>query len=132
MLATAINEGDVEETVRSFDTELGINTFLDITTNDLSASGTIRPVGARHFGQQAQLLQNLSGIINGPMGEMIAPHVSGKQLAKLIEDSLQLKKYNLIRPFIALTEQQEMQEYGNSLQEEGQVEATIPTEPEVV
>lgn len=132
MLATAINEGDVEETVRSFDTELGINTFLDITTNDLSASGTIRPVGARHFGQQAQLLQNLSGIINGPMGEMIAPHVSGKQLAKLIEDSLQLKKYNLIRPFIALTEQQEMQEYGNSLQEEGQVEATTPTEPEVV
>lgn len=123
MLATAIDEGDIEESVRTFNDELGLQDFMDVTTNDLAATGTIRPVGARHFGQQAQLLQNLGGIINGPMSQMIAPHVSGKQLAKLIEDSLQLNKYGLVRPFVGLTEQQEAQEYAGQLQEEGDVVA---------
>lgn len=132
MLATAINEGDIAETVRAFDDELGVQTFLNVTTHDLSASGTIRPIGARHFGQQAQLLQNLGGIINGPMAELIKPHVSGKQLAKLVEDSLQLTKYQLVRPFVGLTEQQEAAEYANTLQEEGQIDAATPVEPEVI
>jgi len=131
MLATAIFEGDIEEVTRTFNDELGVQTFLAVSTNDLMATGTIRPIGARHFGQQAQLLQNLGGIINGPMGEMIAPHISGKQLAKLIEDSLQLSRYNLVRPNIALIEQQELQELGNVLQQEGQIDAATPTEPEV-
>ena len=129
MLATAINEGDIAESVRAFDNELGVQSFLNVNLTDLSATGTIRPIGARHFGQQAQLLQNLAGLANGPLGQMIAPHVSGKQLAKLIEDSLQLGRYQLIRPFIALTEQQEAQDYGNTLQQEGQIDAATPTEP---
>jgi len=132
MLATAIKEGDIEETIRTFNDELGVQDFLNVTTSDLSATGTIHPIGARHFGQQAQLLQNLGGIMNGPMFEMIAPHVSGKALAKLIEDSLQLRKYGLVRPFIGLTEQQEAQEYVNVLQQEGEVDEATPTEPEVV
>lgn len=132
MLATAVQEGDVEETVRAFDDELGVTDFLNVTTNDLSAIGTLRPIGARHFGQQAQLIQNLAQTINGPMGQMIAPHVSGKQLALLLEDSLQLRKYNLVRPFVGLTEQQEAAEYANVLQQEGEVDAATPTEPEMV
>lgn len=132
MLATAIAEGDVEETVRSFDDELGVQDFLNVTTNDLQASGTIRPVGARHFGQQAQLLQNLGGIMNGPMAQKVLPHISGKQLAKLVEDSLQLTKYGLVRPYVALVEQQEAQDMLGTLQEEGMNDAATPTEPEMV
>ncbi len=128
MLATAIDEGDIEETVRTFNTELGVRDFLNVTTNDLSASGTIRPVGARHFGQQAQLLQNLGGIINGPMAEKILPHVSGIQLAKVVEDSLQLTKYGIIRPYIGLTEQQEAQDFANTLAEEAAVDQETPIE----
>ncbi len=130
MLATAIREGDVEETVRTFNSELGLNTFLEVTSNDLSASGTIRPIGARHFGQQAQLLQNLSGMANGPLWNSINMHFSGKQLAKLLEDSLQLDKYQIVRPFIALIEAQEAQELGNVLQDEGKNDEATPTEPE--
>ena len=131
MLASAIAEQDIEEVIRTFDSELQVQNFLSVTTNDLMATGTIRPIGARHFGQQAQLLQNLGGIINGPLGQMIAPHVSGKQMAKLIEDSLQLSRYNLVRPNIALIEQQELQELGNVIQQEGEIDAATPTEPEV-
>ena len=131
MLASAIAEQDIEEVIRTFDSELQVQNFLSVTTNDLMATGTIRPIGARHFGQQAQLLQNLGGIINGPLGQMIAPHVSGKQMAKLIEDSLQLSRYNLVRPNIALIEQQELQELGNVIQQEGEIDAATPTESEV-
>jgi len=131
MLASAIHEGDVEETIRTFDNKLGAQTFLDVTTDSLKATGVIHPIGARHFGQQAQLLQNIGGILNGPMMELLRPHISGTGLAKLVEDSLQLRKYNLVRPNIALIEQQELQELGNVLQQEGQIDATTPTEPEV-
>ncbi len=131
MLATAIAEQDISEVVRSFDDQLSVQNFLSVSTQDLMATGTIRPIGARHFGQQAQLLQNLGGIINGPLGQMIAPHVSGKQMAKLIEDSLQLSRYKLVRPNIALIEQQEMQELGNVMQEEGANDAATPTESDL-
>ena len=132
MLATAIDAGDISEEVRTFNDELGVQDFMKVTTDDLSATGTIRPIGARHFGQQAQLLQNIGGIINGPMSQMIAPHISGKQLAKLVEDSLQLERYGLVRPFVALMEQQEGQDLAGALQQEGDVTASTPTEPEMV
>lgn len=131
MLATAIQEGDVAEEIATFDDELGAQVFQEVTTKDLSASGTIRPIGARHFAQQAQMLQNLSNIVNGPLGQMIAPHVSGKQLAVLLEDSLQLRKYNLVRPFIGLTEQQEATDYAGTLQQEAAADAAMPIEPEM-
>jgi hypothetical protein len=131
MLATAIAEGDISETVRTFNDELGVKDFLDVTTDDLEATGTLHPIGARHFGQQAQLLQNIAGMINGPMSQLIMPHISGKQLAKLIEDSLQLGKYELVRPYVGLVEQQEAQEFAGALAEDGEVRASTPTEPEM-
>jgi len=130
-LATAINEGDIQEVVRTVNTELGVQAFLSVTTNDLMATGTIRPIGSRHFGQQAQLLQNLGGILNGPMAEKIAPHISGIQLAKLVEDSLQLGRFGLVRPNIALIEQQESMSLANTLTEEGQVDDATPIESEM-
>lgn len=132
MLATAINEGDISEEVRTFNDELGVRDFMKVTTTDLSATGTIRPIGARHFGQQAQMLQNISGLINGPMSQLILTHISGKKLAKLIEDSLQLNKYDLVRPYVGLVEQQEAQQFAGALQQEGDVTASTPTEPEMV
>ena len=132
MLATAIKEGDVAEEIATFNDELGAKTFRSVTTQDLSASGTIRPIGARHFGQQAQMLQNLSGIVNGPLGEIVRPHISGKQLSVLLEDSLQLRRYNLVRPFIGITEQQEATDYAQTLQQESAADAAQPIEQEVV
>lgn len=128
MLATAIEEGDIEETIKTFSDQEGVDTFLSVSTNDLKATGTIRPIGARHFGQQAQLLQNLSGILNGVFGEKISLHISGIGLAKLIEDSLQLGRYGLVRPNIALIEQQEAQDLAGVLQDESMNDASTPIE----
>jgi len=122
MLADAIDSNDISEVIRTFDEELGAEAFLEVNTEDLKAEGLVRPIGARHFGQQAQILQNLSQTLNGPLGEVIRPHLSGKQIARLVEDSLQLQRYSMVRPFVALTEQAEAQQLSGAIEEEIAVE----------
>lgn len=118
MLSDAISAGDVSEVVRSFDEEIGAEDFLRVTQDDLMAEGLVRPIGARHFGQQAQILQNLSQALASPLGPLVQPHISGKAAARLLEDSLQLQKYSLIRPNVGLSEAAETQRLSQALQEE--------------
>jgi len=122
MLADAIAAQDVSEVVRTFDDNIGAEDFLRVTTDDLMAEGLVRPIGARHFGQQAQILQNLSQALASPLGPIVQPHISGKAAARLLEDSLQLQRYSLIRPNVALSEAAETQQLGGALQEEVAVE----------
>ena len=128
MLADAIASNDTAEIVRTFDEELGVEAFLNVTSDDLMAEGLVRPIGARHFGQQAQILQNLNQALAGPMGAIITPHMSGKQIARLLEDSLQLQRYSVVRPYVALTEAAEGQRLGGALEEEVAVEQATETE----
>lgn len=128
MLADAVASNDIAEIVRTFDEELGVEAFLNVTEEDLMAEGLVRPIGARHFGQQAQILQNLNQALAGPMGAIIAPHMSGKQIARLLEDSLQLQRYSIVRPYVALTEAAEGQRLGGALEEEVAVEQATETE----
>jgi hypothetical protein len=128
MLADAIASGDVAEVVRTFDEQIGVESFLNVTIEDLMAEGLVRPIGARHFGQQAQILQNLSQALNSPIGPKVEPHLSGKAMARLLEDSLQLQRYSLVRPNVALTEAAETQQLGGALEEEVAVEQATPTE----
>lgn len=122
MLADSVDAGDVAEVIRTFNEEVGAEVFLNITSEDLQAEGTIRPIGARHFGQQAQVLQNLSQALNSPLGPLVQPHMSGKMAARLLEDSLQLQRYSLIRPFVSISEQSEGQQLAGAIQEEADVE----------
>jgi len=129
MLADSVDAQDVSEVVRTFNEEVGAEVFLNITSKDLQVEGVIRPIGARHFGQQAQVLQNLSQALSSPLGPLVLPHMSGKMAARLLEDSLQLQRYSLIRPFVSISEQNEAQQLSNAIQEEASVEqATSNTE----
>jgi len=131
MLADAIAKMDGTEVVRVIRNELGVESFMSLTSKDLQAEGQVRPIGARHFGQQAQLIQNINNALNGAMGALITPHISGKALSIMLEDSLQMQKYGLVRPFIGLIEQAEGQELAGALQNEIQGNAMTPTEDEV-
>lgn len=128
MLAETIAANDVSDWVRVFDEQLGVVTFQSVSVNDLKAQGTVRPIGARHFGQQAQVLQNINLALSSAIGPLISPHMSGKQMARILEDSLQLQRYSMVRPWVALTEQSEGQQLGGALQEEVAVEQSIPIE----
>lgn len=118
MLETSVRNMDTQDTIRAIDHDLGVTSFMEITREDITANGVLRPIGARHFAAQAQMLQNLTGIFNTPVGQMIAPHTSSKNLALLVEDLIGVGRYELFRPNIAISEQQETQSLMNTAEEQ--------------
>lgn len=126
MLEAARRNMEAFDVVRVLDDDLAVQSFLSVTKDDITGSGKIRPVGARHYASQAQLVQNLSMMLNGPMSQVVAPHLSGIQLTKLLEDVLGLERYNLFKPNAAIFEQQETQRLVNQAQEDLQMEAAVP------
>lgn len=118
MLETSARHLNSVDVVRAIDNDIGAAAFISITKEDITANGVLRPIGARHFAAQAQLVQNLSGIFNGALGQMIMPHTSSVRMTKLLEDSLGLGRHELFQPHIQIAEQQEMQSYVNQAQED--------------
>ena len=59
------------------------------------------------------------------MAQVLAPHLSSKNLSKLIEDVMGLSRYSLFQPNIAIFEQQETQRLVAQAQEDLQVEQSI-------
>lgn len=116
----------VGETIPVLDPEFGGTKFVSISGKDIIQNGIIRPVGARHFGQQALMMQNLSQTLNGPMGEMIKPHISSKNLAKMFEDMMELRRFDLVRDNVAIEEGQEQAQLAQAGQENLDVEQSIP------
>ncbi len=122
MLEVSRRNMDGADTIRVYDDNLSAQVFAQVTKEDITANGKLRPSGARHFFSQQQLVQNMTGLFNSPVGQLIAPHVSSKQLAKLAEDLFGLERYQLISDNIALIEQAESQRVMNVLQEQAVAE----------
>src|SRR5690606_24091451 len=115
MLAVGRDKFRSTTSVRSLDPKLGLEVFLSITPEDLVANGVLRPVGARHFGEQAQLIQNLSQLFSSPLGAKIDPHWSSLATAHLIQDAMDLDRYNLVQKDIGMVEAAERQDTANHL-----------------
>jgi len=129
MLETSRRNMDGMDVIRVFDDELGVQLFQQITKEDITANGRIRPVGARHFAKQAQDLQNLMGVFGNPgVTQLIAPHTSAINLTSFIEDVTGLSAYKIFQPNIAITEQQETARQANQAQEDLQVEQSVGTQ----
>ncbi len=126
MLETGRRNLDAYDVARVMDDDLGVTQFIEITREDITASGVLRPIGARHFAAQAQLMQNLQGTLGPQMGQILGPHISGKQLAKLVEDVLGLGRYSLFSPNAAVFEQQETARLSAQATEDLSAEQAIP------
>tara|TARA_R110000787_G_scaffold169085_2_gene281803 strand:- start:193 stop:2025 length:1833 start_codon:yes stop_codon:yes gene_type:complete len=120
MLETARRNMSSKDVVKAIDNELGVQIFQDITKDDLTAKGRIYPTGARHFAAKANLLQNLVQLAGSAMGQdpSVNVHMSGKKLAKLIEEVLDLEKYGIYKENVRIFEQQETQTLVNTAQQE--------------
>jgi hypothetical protein len=127
MLAVARQNMNGTDVARVFDNDLGVSDFMSVTKDDITARGTLRPIGARHFSQQAQFLQNLNQMMMGGLAPLIAPHISKIQLARVVEDALGLSRYQLVRPNVAIMEDAETVKLAQQAQEQAQVEASTPT-----
>jgi len=117
--------------IRVMDDDLGIQEFIKITKDDITAKGKIRPRGARHFAATSQLVQNVTNLFNSPVGQMIMPHTSAKQLSKLVEDVLGLERFDLFQDNIAILEQADTQRVMNQAQEDVEVEDQTPIEDDI-
>jgi hypothetical protein len=129
MLEVARRNLNDAEMIKVIDNETGIAEFLSITPDTLKSKGALVPVGARHFAAQQQLVQNLAqlsstGLYQDPSVQM---HLSSKKIAKLMEENLNLEKYELYRPFVRIEEQMEGQSLMQQASEELDAEATVPT-----
>lgn len=128
MLETARRNMDGSDIIRVMDDDIGVQDFIQITREDITANGKIRPVGARHFAKQAQDLQNIVGIFNSAIGQMIAPHTSGIAMSQFVNDVVGLNGYDIFRPNVAVAEQAQTASLVNQAQEDVQVQAQTPAE----
>ena len=129
MFEAARRNLDGNDLIRVFSTEDKITTFLSITKEDLSADGRLVPVGARHFAEQAQVLQNLNGFFNSAVGkdEFVSTHFSGFKVATMVEELLNLESYNLVSNNVRVFEAAETQRLSQSAQEQVGVEQLTPS-----
>lgn len=110
--------------IRGFNDDIKIATFKELSVEDITGQGRIKPIAARHFAEQAEVVQNLTQFFNSPLGqdEQVKVHISGEKIARLFEEMLDVKSFNLVQPFIRLSEQADAQRIMNSNTEQVQME----------
>src|SRR5210317_748156 len=115
MLENARRYMNRSDTIRVLDEDQGFMKFLDITREDITSSGKIVPVGARHFAERARRLQNLLQMAAVKAQDpTVAPHLSGKELARII--AYELGEPTLFADNVAIDEQMETQSKVQDLQ----------------
>jgi len=131
MLEVARRNLDTSDVIRIMDDDIGAVEFMEITKEDITAKGHLYPMGSRHYAATNQLVQNLNGVFNSPVSQIIAPHVSSIALARMVEDAFGWEKYGLISENIAVSEQMETAALAQQGQTQLQNEALTPTSGEI-
>ena len=114
-------------TIKVFNDETKTAAFEQLTVQDITGVGRIRPIAARHFAEQANTVQNITNLAGSGLWPVIQPHVSGIALSKMFESIFDVADYKLIMPYIALAEQAEAQKMANVLQEQVSMNAGTAT-----
>jgi len=127
-----------EENVQNFtgkdtsiikDNTYGMDEFKTITKDDVTAKGRLYAIGARHFAEQAtaaqELTQTLQIVESLPQ---VKVHISGKAVAKALEEVFGWKNFNIVRDNAAVHEQMETARLQQASQENVQTEGAMPSE----
>lgn len=115
-------------TIRIFNDELKIATFMSLAKEDLVGKGRIRPIAARHFAEQAQQIQDLNMFFASAIGQnpQILQHFSSVGIAKLFESILNIEDYNIVQPYVAMAEAAEAQQLGQIHEEDTLMQTGTP------
>jgi len=114
--------------IRVFDDQMKIETFRTLTPDDITGNGRIRPMAARHFAEKAETVQNLNNFFASALGADpdIKAHFSSIKLAELFEDLLEVQDYEIVQPYIRLSEQADAQRLAQAHQQQVAMEAQTP------
>lgn len=113
--------------IKVFNDEFKTASFQALTVQDITGIGRIKPVAARHFAEQADLVQNLTNLTNSQLWPLVQPHFSGITMSKILENIFNLEDYGVVLPFVGLSEQAEGQKMVNALQEQVHMAAGTAT-----
>lgn len=99
MFAAALKSQWLQDRIAVRDRINNFSQFLTLEKDDITARGIIRPRGARHFAAKAMLVQNINNLWASALGqdEGVRVHFSGKQLASLMQDALNLEPYRIYK-----------------------------------
>jgi hypothetical protein len=119
MLESARRNMNALEVVKVIDADFAIEQFMKITPDMIKQKGKLYPIGARHFAKQAQVVQNLLGLVNSGAYQdpAVVAHISGIAIAKLMEENLGLGTFELVKENIRVAEQQQTQSLQVSAEE---------------
>ncbi len=129
MLEEAVREMGIKDSVRLTDPDYGSVAFKDITKEDITAKGRFYAIGARHFAEQARFTQELTHTLQLIQAmPQVLPHISGKNVAKALDEVLGWKGFEIVRDNVAIAEQQETKRLVDSASETVDTEAATPSE----
>ncbi len=115
--------------INVFDDDFRIQTFLTLTADDITGAGKIKPLAARHFAERAERVQNLTQLYSSGIGQdpLVNAHISSIKLAKILEEDLDLTDYELVQPFVRLSEQAQAQRLSAAHQEQSLMQMGTPS-----
>lgn len=130
MFSLSVQRLNASDVIKVIDDDFGVAEFMTVTKSDVTAKGRLRPTGARHFAAQAQIVQNLTTFFNTSVGQdpAVRNHMSGKRIAKLFEEVLGLKRFELVSDNIGIREAVESQRFAQAASEQLNVEANMAVE----
>ncbi len=128
MLDSSRRNLDMTDLIRMTDDRSGVDTFIDITKDDLAASGRIYAVGSRYFARDALLVQNLTMLANSPLFSMVQADMDRHATSRLMESMLGLDQFSLFRENVGIEQQVETQRLINAGQQQLTQEDATPPE----
>lgn len=127
MLEAARRNMDYADTIRVLNEDTGLYFFEQITKEDIQANGKIVPMGARHFAERANRIQNLTQLYQLKLADpSVATHLSGKEFARLLAE--ELGEARLFGENIMITEQLDTQRVATEAQVQFEEEQMIAAE----
>jgi hypothetical protein len=112
MLEVARRNMGPSELIRVMDNDLAVVNFMKVTREDITANGKLRPIGARHYARNANLMQNITQWYSSALGQdqAIQAHVSGKALARISEELMEVERFGIFGENIRVAETLETQQ----------------------
>jgi hypothetical protein len=115
--------------IRIVDNQYNTVDFATIRAADLSANGRLKPVAARHFAERAERIQNLNNFAASPLygDPAISVHFSGLKMAKMMSEELDLEEWDIVQPFVRLSENAQATQQQNSYDESTMAQIDTPS-----
>ncbi len=108
---------DIEDVARTFNDDTGALEIATFTKEDVVADGVFRPMGAKYYAARNKRVQELQNLLMIAQTPSIAPHLSGLNAGKMLEEELGFEKWNIIEENIGVREQATTTAYAQEIQQ---------------